>query len=86
LHFSTNRRDHFDIGFWFKLYLRDSTINIYSFPALEIKGMEYQEHDSFVKPDLTSAIDYTGTGPLPVRSANIANITIAIYIPWFLRG
>jgi len=27
-----------------------------------------------------------GTGPIPVWSANIANITIAIHIPWFLRG
>ncbi len=27
-----------------------------------------------------------GTGPLPVWSAPIANITIITYIPWFLRG
>ena len=57
------------MGFWFELYLKDPTIDIYSFPALEIKGMEYQEHDSFVKPDLTSAIDYTGTLIMFVSSA-----------------
>jgi len=61
LHFSTNRKDHFDSGFWFKLYLDNPTIDIYSFPALEIKGIEYEEHDSFVRSDLTSALDYTGT-------------------------
>jgi len=59
--FLTNRRDHMDMGFYFKLYLDDPTIDIYSFPALEIEGVGYQEHDSFVKPDLTSAIDYIGT-------------------------
>jgi len=50
-----------DMGFWFELCFDDPTIDIYSFPALEIEGVEYQEHDSFVKLDLTSAIDYAGT-------------------------
>lgn len=27
-----------------------------------------------------------GTGPLPVWNALIGNITIAVSIPWFLRG
>ncbi len=46
--------------FW-TLDLRNITLDVYSFPALEIKGMEYQEHDSFVKSDGTAAVDYMGS-------------------------
>ena len=67
--FLTNRRDHMDMGFWFELHFDDPTIDIYSFPALEIAGVEYQEHDSFVNSDLTSAIDYTGTVVMFVSGA-----------------
>jgi hypothetical protein len=51
-----------DPNFWWILYLWDTTIDIYSFPSLNITGLEfYPEGDSKVKPDLT-AIGYTGSG------------------------
>jgi hypothetical protein len=57
-HFNTNRGGD---NYAFAIDLDNPTVDTYAFPALEIEGMEFQEHDSFVKPDLTSAIDYTGT-------------------------
>jgi len=54
--------------FW-TLDLCDITLDVYSFPALEINGIEYQEHDSFVKSDGTAAMDYMGTVIMFVLSA-----------------
>jgi hypothetical protein len=47
--------------YYWEFSLKDPTIETYSFPALEIKGIEYEEHDSFVRQDLIAAMDYTGT-------------------------
>ena len=66
-HFDSNKG--MEPPYWWRLGLDITTIDIYSFPALEIEGIEYQEHDSFVLPDLTSAIDYTGTVVMFVSTA-----------------
>lgn len=68
LSFSTNQVNQFPYK-WFDLRLGYTTIDVYSFPDLEIKGIEYQEHDSFVKSDLTSAIDFIGVVILVVSGA-----------------
>ncbi|MDH7563594.1 MAG: hypothetical protein QHH24_01745 [Candidatus Bathyarchaeota archaeon] len=47
--------------YYWEFSLRNTMIEIYSFPALEIEGIEYEEHDSFVRPDLIATMDYTGT-------------------------
>jgi len=59
-YWNSNKGMAYPYQFW-TLDLRNITLDVYSFPALEIKGMEYQEHDSFVKSDGTAAIDYMGT-------------------------
>jgi hypothetical protein len=46
---------------WWEVGLEDYTIDVYSFPQLEIVGMEFtDEGESIVRPDLT-ALDYLGT-------------------------
>jgi hypothetical protein len=60
LYWNSNKGMAYPYQFW-TLDLRNITLDVYSFPALEIKGIEYQEYDSFVKSDGTAAIDYMGT-------------------------
>jgi hypothetical protein len=63
--FSSNRPTGLFWGvycYW-KMYLKDYTIDVYSFPSLHITGMEADTGDSKgkIKADLTIALDFEGT-------------------------
>jgi hypothetical protein len=73
--FESNRPTGVDLGIiykWWSLYLKDYTIDAYSFPSLSITGMEADTGDSEGKitpgPDYTIAMDFSGTLILTVSS------------------
>ena len=45
---------------WWELSLRDYTLDIYSFPNLEVKGLEFSDEGESIVTQELEALDYTG--------------------------